>query len=771
VNTLFDPLFIALGVACLVLLLLCVWLWAILRSDRRKIAAFHEEVVDVATNVNFGKRIPVERSGDDLAGLGKTINRLFDALGEREQDAQARETLFRDLADTMPDVVLVHTDKILYANKAAAELLGIDARSLKGQPMIDLVRPAYRTRMRNNIDTLLGGQSEELQQELQLVDGHQGSRWAESRSVSVDFRGQPAVMTLARDVTYRKSVEATLGKNKHQAQITLESIPEGIVTTGDDGVIDYLNSAAQELIGVVADDAMGQRLGDILELVDEGDRRKLGDPVSQCLINRKRISMGRRALLVSSASDKEVSVDVTASPVIAPDGSIDGAVIMIRDVSELRGLTARMSYQAAHDGLTGLINRREFERQVNVALQASVNENMGHVLCYLDLDRFKTVNDTCGHQAGDMLLREISTLIKDQVRDSDFVGRLGGDEFGMLLVGCPLKKARQIADDVCEAVRAYRFVWQDKIFTVGVSIGLVEIGPDSASTEDVLAAADSACYLAKEAGRGRVHVYSAQDEASARQRGEIHWLQKLQVALKDGHFELHTQPIISLGGRVPFGPAVEIFLRLKDEDGSLIQPAQFIKAAERYRLMGSVDRWVVGSTLASLSQGAIKLPDERSCTINLSGQTMGEESFLEFVVDSLDHSQIDPSRICFEVSESAVVNNLEHAKRFVGVLHGMGCRFGVDDFGSGIGSLASLQGLNIDYVKIDGAFTRNLDTDTVNQEVVGAITRLSKAVGFKVVAEQVEDQASFDNLRDLGVNFIQGNYIEPPSSLGSKTRH
>ncbi len=762
-----DPIAIALGSLCLVLAGVCLLLWRSQKAEQHRLNAFHDEVVDVASTSGFGKRVPVERSSDGLAALGKVINQLFDAISDREQEASARETLFQDLANAMPDVVIVHDDKIHFANTAATNLLGIDAKHLRGQPMIDLVRPAYRTRMRNNIAALVGGASDSITQELQLVDGHQGARWAQSKSVAVSYRGKPAALTIARDVTYRKSVEAALDRGKHQAQITLESIGEGVITTDTDGFIDYLNSAAQDLTGASAEDALGKRLSDIAKLVDETDRRDLGDPVSQCLMNRKRISMGRRALLVSRIDDKELSVEVTASPVTALDGSVSGSVIMIRDVSELRGLTARMSYQAAHDGLTGLINRREFERQVNVALQASSKDNGSHVLCFMDLDRFKAVNDTCGHQAGDMLLREISSLVKDQVRDSDYVGRLGGDEFGMLLVGCPLKKARQIADDVCEAVRAYRFVWRDKIFTIGVSVGLVEIGPDSTSVDDVLSAADSACYLAKEHGRGRVHVYSAHDEAGARQRGEIQWLQKLQAALKDDHFELFTQPIISLSGRVANGPAVEIFLRLKDDDGSLILPSSFIRAAERYRLMGSVDRWVVGATLASLSQGGIKLPDERSCAINLSGQTMGEEGFLEYVVDCLDHSQIDPSRICFEVTETAVISNLEHAKRFVGVLHGMGCSFGLDDFGSGIGSLSSLQGLDIDYVKIDGAYTRNLGSDTVNQEVVGAITRLSKAVGFKVVAEQVEDQSSFDSLRDLGVNFIQGNYVEEPRSLGS----
>jgi EAL domain-containing protein (putative c-di-GMP-specific phosphodiesterase class I) len=271
--------------------------------------------------------------------------------------------------------------------------------------------------------------------------------------------------------------------------------------------------------------------------------------------------------------------------------------------------------------------------------------------------------------------------------------------------------------------------------------------------------------MAKQQGRNRVHVYSTKDEAKARQRGEIHWLRKLQTALKEDRFELHTQPIISVAGRVATGPAVEILLRMKD-DGRLIQPSEFIPAAERYQLMGTLDRWVVRSALTSLGQGAIRLPDQRSLAINLSGQSMAEESFLEFVVECLDHSQVEPSQICFEVTERAVVGNIDHAKRFVGVLHGMGCQFGLDDFGSDIGSLASLPGLDVDFLKIDGAYTRDLGSDGVNHEVVTAITRLSRTVGFKVIAEQVEDEANFDHLRALGVDFIQGNYVEPPHPLG-----
>ena len=284
---------------------------------------------------------------------------------------------------------------------------------------------------------------------------------------------------------------------------------------------------------------------DLLKLVDESDRKDLGDPVSRCLAERRQVSLGRRALMLTVDDGRELSVELTASPIIGAGDTVAGAVVIMHDVTEMRGLTRRISYQASHDALTGLANRSEFERRVLEAIESAREESAHSVLCYMDLDRFKAVNDTCGHLAGDNMLREIAKLIRDKVRDSDLVARLGGDEFGMLLLRCPLDKARQIADDVCNAVRDYRFVWQDRIFTVGISIGLVEISRDTASLKDLLSAADSACYVAKQQGRGRVHVYSSRDEVSARQRGDIHWLQQLQNALRENRFELHTQPVIA----------------------------------------------------------------------------------------------------------------------------------------------------------------------------------------------------------------------------------
>jgi diguanylate cyclase (GGDEF)-like protein/PAS domain S-box-containing protein len=745
----------------------CMVFWRALHRYRSRVSQLRKEIVQVAADASFDRRVAGFADNDELNEVGDCFNQLFEALHTRDELAKKREDLFKDLANTMPEVVLVHDDKVLFANREAGKLLGIEPDKLIGADVTDLIRPAYRRRASAIIQQQLEGKTGGVRYELQLIDGEERTRWAEATGMRMRYRGKTVIVTIARDVTHRKSVEATLSRGRDQAQITLESLSEGLITADVNGNIDYMNAAAVTLTGASQDKAIGQPFGEIVKLVDEGDNRDLGDPVSRTLAMRKRVSMGRRALLMPVNGSGEVSIEATASPIFKPDGEMSGAVLIMRDVGELRGLTREMSYQASHDALTGLVNRREFERQIDVALDGTQAESEHHVLCYMDLDRFKVVNDTCGHLAGDNMLREVAALLREQVRDSDIVARLGGDEFALLLTGCPLEKACQIADDVCTAVRNYHFVWQDRIFDVGISIGLVEINQQSTSIEDVLSAADSACYVAKQQGRGRVHVYSARDEEAARQRGEIHWLRKLQSAIRDETFVLLEQPIISVAGRIPRGPAVEVFVRLDDEEDGLISPYEFMRAAERYQLSGAIDRWVVQTTLASVSNGAIRLPDERSVAINLFGQTMADDDFLDFVVDALDHSKVDPEKICFEVTEQAVLHDLDHSRRFIGVLHGMGCSFALDDFGSDVGSLASLKGLEIDFLKLDGIYTRDLVSDSVSQEVVSSVTRMAHAVGFKVIAEQVEDQVNFDGLRDLGVNFIQGNYVEEPRVLGS----
>ena len=499
-----------LALACLGFAAACVLFWSRRRAYARKIADLHRDVVGSAEAAAFGKRVSRTGSPPEIADLGTTINQLFDALADKDAEMRQRESLFRDLANTLTDVVLVHRERIIFANRVASEPLGLDPEQLISRPVTDLIRPAYRNVVQKSISARLGGQGGVDQFEMQLINGGQRGPWVEATSVPIDYRGQPAILTVAQNITYRKRVQAALRRNKLQAQYTLESISEGIVTADSNGYIDYINAAAEKLIGTRRDQILGKRLGDIVNLVDEGDRRDLGDPVIRSLTDRRRINVGSRALMISRDGDRELSIEMTASPIKGPDESIAGVVVIMHDVSERRGLAQQMSYQAAHDALTGLINRREFERQLEQSLQSVRDQDASHVLCYLDLDRFKTVNDTCGHVAGDNMLREVAALIREEVRESDFVARLGGDEFGLLLIGCPLPKAQQIADDVVRAVKEYKFVWQDRIFTVGVSIGLVEIGRESGSIVDILSAADSACYVAKQQGRGQVHIYSGE---------------------------------------------------------------------------------------------------------------------------------------------------------------------------------------------------------------------------------------------------------------------
>jgi diguanylate cyclase (GGDEF)-like protein/PAS domain S-box-containing protein len=766
-----DPVFMIAGALFAVLLLALVW-----AGSRQPYVREIERLRDDLHKLLAGDdaRLSVNGRLSPFVDITASVNNLLDR-GEQAAAAAAAAVapappdstagLFDALADTLPDVALIHTSTILFANPAAGDLFGVDAATLQGKQITDLLRPAYRALMRKHVSTQLDS-SEPLQPfEVQLISGDDRGLWVELHSKRLTFADQLAFLTVARDVTHRKSLEASLGRGKLQARITLESIGEGVITTDRNGTIDYMNEAAEQLIGGTRSAGIGKRLLDLIGLVDEVDRSTLGDPVAKCLSERRRVNLGRRALLLSKLADREFSTELTASPIRGPDGQTAGCVVIFHDVSELRGLAREMSYQASHDALTGLVNRVEFERRLGAALDSARGEGVGHVVAYLDLDRFKLVNDSSGHIAGDNLLREISALLKQRVRDSDTVARVGGDEFAMLLAGCPLDKARQIADDVCQAVSDHKFAWQDRAFDIGVSIGLVEVGKDSGSAESVLSAADSACYVAKQQGRGRIHVYSTRDEVLARERGEIQWLQRLQRALKENEFELYVQPIIAVGGRGQSGPAAEILLRMRDESGKSILPVHFLGSAERYQLMSHIDRWVVQAALTAIAGGAPNLPNGRTCSINLSAQTLGDDDFLEFVVDVLDHTGVSPDKICFEIRESAVVSQLDQAQRFINVLHGIGCRFALDDFGSGIGSFSNLKHLALDYLKIDGVYTHDLEQDGVNREMVSAMVKLARTLDFQVVAEQVEDQASFEALRSLGVDFVQGNVIDKPRPL------
>jgi diguanylate cyclase (GGDEF)-like protein/PAS domain S-box-containing protein len=784
-----------LGLICVLLALVATLLFVLYLFQRRDLRAISELSLSVQRAVS-GERLPQRIEIDpghegqiDLQALGLSVNQLLQRAARNVAGTRSGPKLFTELGERIHEAVLVHRDVILYANSQFASFVGADRVNLIDRRLADLVAPEYADLVAENLRRRLAGAHGAERFEVEMV-GLQGQvSLLELTTAVIEFEGAPALLVTGVEVIPTRKLRAlATGKidEKEAAKraamvapplpppppplqvMAMQSLAEAIVTTDADGRLVYLNPAAEKLLAVDRQQVVGRPLEDVIGLLDQNDRKLLADPVREAVTGGANPHvLSRRAVLIGKASGEERAIELAASPLRNDVGDLVGAVILLHDVTELRGLHRQMSYQATHDALTGLVNRLEFESRLSDAAESAQRGEATHILCYLDLDRFKIVNDTSGHLAGDSLLRDVAKLLREAVRDSDTVARLGGDEFGMLLVGCPLDKARQIADDVCRSIAAYRFVWQDRVYNIGVSIGLIEIGREAGSVEQLLASADSACYVAKKEGAGRVSVYSARDEALARSSGEIQWLQKLQSALKEERFALYYQPIVAALGAESDGPSMEVLLRMLDENGNEIAPGEFVAAAERYRLMASVDRWVVHTTLGALARNAFQLARERSVAINISGQTLGDPLFLEFVVECLDQTGVSPDQVCFEIAETAVVANLEQARRFVGVLHGMGCKFTIDDFGSGVGSFSSLKTLPLDYLKLDGSFIRNLARDSVSQTMVTAMIKLARTLNFKIIAEQVEDSAALEAARKIGVDYVQGFVIARPARLGT----
>ena len=788
-----------LGLICVLLALVATLLFVLFLFQRRDLRAVSQLSLTVQRAIS-GERLPsrieLEQQFEgqlDVQAIGVSVNQLLSRAARSGAQTRSGPKLFTELGERIHEAVLVHRDVILYANSQFASFVGVDRVNLIDRRLADLVAPEYAELVAENLRRRLAGAHGAERFEVEMV-GLQGQvSLLELTTAPIEFEGNPALLVTGVEVIPTKKLRALASGRIEEKEaaaraamvapplptpppappplqvFALQSLAEAIVATNLEGHLTYLNPAAEKLLGIGRAQALGRQLEEIVGLMDQNDRKLLADPVREALGggNGNPHDLSRRAVLLGKASGEERAIELAASPIRDQAGEVTGAVVLLHDVTELRGLHRQMSYQATHDALTGLVNRREFERRMEEAADVARRGEATHMLCYLDLDRFKIVNDSSGHLAGDSMLREVAKLLRDAVRDSDTVARLGGDEFGMLLVGCPLDKARQIADDVCRSVAQYQFVWHDRVFNIGVSVGLIEIGREAGSVEQLLAAADSACYVAKKEGAGRVSVYSARDEALARNSGEIEWLQKLQGAIRDERFTLYYQPIVAAYGGDTDGPSMEVLLRMLDETGQEIQPGDFVPSAERFRLMVSVDRWVVQTTLQALSRNAFQLARDRSVAINISGQTLGDPQFLEFVVELLDSTGVSPEQVCFEISESAVIGNPEHARRFVGVLHGMGCKFTIDDFGSGVGSFSSLKNLELDYLKLDGSFMRNLSRDSVNQTMVTAMIKLARTLNFKIIAEQVEDSAALDAARKMGVDYVQGFVIARPARLAT----
>ncbi len=467
---------------------------------------------------------------------------------------------------------------------------------------------------------------------------------------------------------------------------------------------------------------------------------------------------------LTDAGEKRIA-RISAKPMFSPVGKFGGYRGSGIDVTEEFVLSNELSYQASHDELTGLVNRREFDIRLRRALTNARAQNSRHALCYLDLDQFKVVNDTCGHVAGDELLRRIGAVLQETVRKGDTLARLGGDEFGVLLEHCDLAQAERVAKVILKAVEAFEFEWNDSKFKIGVSIGLVPLTAESGDVTAVLSAADTACYEAKDQGRNRFHVYHADDEDLVRRHGEMQWVGRINRALEEERFVLFYQPIIPVGNSGIHKERMELLVRMVDEEGGLLLPGGFLPAAERYGLSAKLDRWVVENAIRWLSEHRSSADRLEMCSINVSGHSLNDAGFAEFVVSQLKALQVPPELVCFEITETTAIANLKSAIAFMKELHKFGCRFALDDFGSGVSSFAYLRSLPVDILKIDGQFVRDMATDEVDAGMVTAIHEIARVMKKETVAEFVETDEVLERLKKVGVDFAQGYGVGRPAPL------
>ncbi len=639
-------------------------------------------------------------------------------------------------------------------------LLGYSPQEMVGRSIADLYSVARHGQIFLRDLHAHGGNLRNYEIEMQHRDGH--AVWV---SVNAQFIVDSTGKTIGidgtiRDVTALKHARHALHKEKELALVTLQSIGDGVITTDEAGLVSYLNPSAERLLGRHHEKVAGEHFSDVLPLLDEATGESLGDLVRMSMSLDSGGAQVDDGLFIRDDGGR-FHLKVTTAPMRDHYGHLIGAVLVLHDVTEAMGMAQQLSYQASHDMLTGLYNRRVFEKRLEEAIRSALESHQQHVLCYLDLDQFKVVNDTCGHKAGDELLQQLATLMQENVRDTDVLARLGGDEFGILLEHCHTDKAMKIADKLRQAVRDYRFIWDDKSFEIGVSIGVVPIQADSGNLAYVLAAADAACYIAKDDGRNRVHVYQPDDEAVVQRHGEMQWVHRLSSAFETDSFELYAQPIVHVAGdRVV--SHYEILVRMHDTNGRIVPPGAFIPAAERYNLMPTIDRWVIRTTLEMLrdAQGDLAFPPVE-CAINLSGQSLCDDHFLEYVIDLFDETGVPCENINFEVTETAAVANLSRATRFISILRGMGCSFALDDFGAGLSSFGYLKSLPIDYLKIDGAFVRDMVTDQVDRAMVESINQIGHIMGLKTIGEYAEDESVLLALERAGVDFAQGHGIAP----------
>lgn len=576
------------------------------------------------------------------------------------------------------------------------------------------------------------------------------------------------------DKKEKLNVQLQLFKEREQAEVTLQSIGDGVVSIGVENEIKYMNPVAEKMCHINLDMVLGRPINECIHLVDMSTTESILEPVDYFMNKTQGLNTKPNSNIALNVEGSMVSVDGNASPLVDAEGNLVGYVLVLRDVSLERQLTTELVYQASHDALTGLVNRPEFETKLRDVLELSRQQDTEYALCYLDMDQFKLVNDTCGHIAGDELLKQVAGLLLVQMREDDMVARLGGDEFGVLINLCTQKKAEEIAERIRQCLNDYHFTWEDKLFDVSASIGLVMINRMSGNLSDILSSADLACYAAKDAGRNVVHTYHPDDEEISQKFSQMQWLPRIKQGLRENEFQLAVQKISSTKEGASPASICEFLLRWPQPDGSFISPAIFIPSAERYDMMRELDRWVIKNALQTIPHLEQKVipTGTQMYTINLSGQSVGEQGLSDYIWKLMVDNHVNPENVCFEVTETVAIANFSVASDFINQLREKGCRFALDDFGSGLSSFGYLKRLPLDFLKIDGLFVRDMLKDPVDHAMVRTINDVARVLNLKTIAEWVEDKEVYLALQAMGVDYVQGFYLDKPqlvSELLSET--
>ncbi len=651
------------------------------------------------------------------------------------------------------------------------ELLGlkVDECEIGLSQLQRLIHPDDRDLFANAWAKLITENGKHLLIETRIAVKKQGYRWFVIRGTAdYDFSGNAKkVVGSISDIHLQKQAQVQLADEKDKVVATLRSIVDAVITTNERGEVQYINQAASRFLNCSEEQAKGKHIEKIIDLYEEESDQKIDNPILSCLSGSQKKNQKLNADIVTKAGTK-YTVQLMVTPLISQTGKLYGAVTVMNDVTNLRLLARRLRYQASHDSLTSLINRSEFERNVRKAILDAKTKQKKSSLIYLDLDRFKMVNDLYGHAAGDELLIQFSNLVKGKLRGSDILARLGGDEFALLLSGCSLEEAEEKAHEILQSIQEYKFIWEQKSFNVEASIGVAEINQKCFDLSYVLSAVDSACYLAKEAGRNCVRVFREGDENINRRRGQERWLQRFDKALNEGRLVVTAQSIINIKANKNDQvdkDGFEILIRMQDDNGRLVPPNAFLPAVERYNRAPKLDRWILDKVLRLLAENRSVLAQIDKCSINLSGQSLVSEGFLPFTMAKLKEYEIQPSKICFEITETAAIANLDQATSFVQSLKDLGCYFALDDFGSGLSSFAYLKTLPVDFLKIDGMFVKDIHHDDVSRAMVKAINEMGHVLGKQTIAEYVENEEILDILKEIGVDFAQGFHAGRPEPI------